>query len=357
MDKDRISKLVNKIKPYLFSYKDGFFEFPYFSHSPQHMIEGFNVTPFVKHNKGQNAMTTSTPFMKASIIYHELEDGLWVIRSCGDYKVNINFKRIVDKSHPADYYALTLAVSTKTLKKSDAMINGITYTHISWMLFKPEASNENCFLKGVSQETIMIFFSESYLQKTLLKDTRFSTSNLVAFFNSRHKIILWPEIEHTATQLTNPIVELLERKKLNETPNAIQLRELVFQIFYQFVDTYDTAITGNDYAVLSDPSRKKMLRAEKLLMNQVGKPFKGIESLAAEAGVSLSTLKADFKTMYGQSVYQYFKSHQLLFAKQLLKEGKYQVKDIGSMLGYESPSKFTAAFKKEFGLLPSDLSL
>lgn len=356
MNKKRLSKFLARLKTYLFNYKDGFFEFPYLQHSPQDMVDGFDATPFVKHQRELGFMFTNTPFMNASIIYHKLEEGLWVMLSNASYKSNINFRRIIDNSYSSNYYSLSLEVSRKSTKKLDLMINGMTYSNISWLLFKPESSNENSFFKGTQQESVMIFFSEDYLQSVLLKDHKISQSSLSGFFSSKQKIILWPEKEEVAQHLAKPVIEILRAKKNGIKPQLPQLKECVNKFFYQFIDTYNAATLEDHYVELQNTNKKKMLKVEKLLMEQIGKPFEGLEPLAEKVGVSLSTLKADFKTMFGESVYQYFRSHQLMYARQLLLEGKYPVKKVGEKLGYQSASKFSAAFKKQFDILPSEVS-
>jgi AraC-like DNA-binding protein len=42
-------------------------------------------------------------------------------------------------------------------------------------------------------------------------------------------------------------------------------------------------------------------------------------------------------------------------ARTMLLTGQYSIKDVGYALGYTNLSNFTLAFKKAFGLLPSDL--
>ena len=44
----------------------------------------------------------------------------------------------------------------------------------------------------------------------------------------------------------------------------------------------------------------------------------------------------------------------MLLALQLIKNSTIQIKNIALATGFDSSSKFTAAFKKRFGLLPSD---
>jgi AraC-like DNA-binding protein len=44
------------------------------------------------------------------------------------------------------------------------------------------------------------------------------------------------------------------------------------------------------------------------------------------------------------------------YARMLLSGGNHSVKEVGHLLGYDNLSNFTAAFKKQFNLLPSELA-
>jgi AraC-like DNA-binding protein len=92
------------------------------------------------------------------------------------------------------------------------------------------------------------------------------------------------------------------------------------------------------------------------LMNNLTEGFPGIELIARQVNMSESKLKTIFKGVYGQSMFQYFKEKQMILALQLLKNPEAQIKNIAASLSYESPGKFTVAFKKYHQILPSEVS-
>ena len=57
--------------------------------------------------------------------------------------------------------------------------------------------------------------------------------------------------------------------------------------------------------------------------------------------------------MYGTSIAAHLKEHRLEKATQLLRETDLTMAEIARQVGYESQSKFTAAFKEQYGLLPT----
>ena len=67
-----------------------------------------------------------------------------------------------------------------------------------------------------------------------------------------------------------------------------------------------------------------------------------------------TTLKEVFKDVYGTSIAAHLKKHRMEKAAQLLRETDLPVAEVARQVGYESQSKFTAAFKEQYGQLPKE---
>lgn len=79
-----------------------------------------------------------------------------------------------------------------------------------------------------------------------------------------------------------------------------------------------------------------------------------IEELAHRYLINPTTLKTVFKEVYGSSLAAHMKEHRMEKAASLLRETDLSVAEIAGQVGYESQSKFTAAFKEQFGKLPKE---
>ena len=97
----------------------------------------------------------------------------------------------------------------------------------------------------------------------------------------------------------------------------------------------------------------KLMEIESLLVSDFSKPPPTIVSLAARTGISVSKLKSAFKRVYGTGIYEYFQKNRMQKARSMLLTGQYNVKEVGTQLGYTNLSNFSLAFRKEFGILPS----
>jgi AraC-like DNA-binding protein len=106
---------------------------------------------------------------------------------------------------------------------------------------------------------------------------------------------------------------------------------------------------------LSPDDINRVMNIESILTKDIFQPAPSIQQLSKMAAISESKLKKDFKTMYGFPIYEYYQKARMQAARDKLLTGKYSVKEVAMELGYSNLSNFTIAFKKEFGLLPSQL--
>ena len=79
-----------------------------------------------------------------------------------------------------------------------------------------------------------------------------------------------------------------------------------------------------------------------------------IDDLCHRYPINPTTLKDVFKTVYGTSIAAHLKAHRLERAEQLPPERDASVADVARQVGYESQSKFSTAFREQFGQLPKE---
>ena len=79
-----------------------------------------------------------------------------------------------------------------------------------------------------------------------------------------------------------------------------------------------------------------------------------IEELSRKYLMNTTTLKRCFKQVYGETIAAHMKKHRMEQAASLLLKTQNDIAAIAQAVGYESQSKFSAEFKKVFGMLPSE---
>ncbi len=78
-----------------------------------------------------------------------------------------------------------------------------------------------------------------------------------------------------------------------------------------------------------------------------------IEELARSTDMPVTAFKTCFKGVYGMPPYAYLRAYRMERAAEALIGSDRSITDIGMTVGYDSPSKFTAAFKAVMGVTPT----
>lgn len=79
-----------------------------------------------------------------------------------------------------------------------------------------------------------------------------------------------------------------------------------------------------------------------------------IGQLAEKYGISKTALKNCFKEVYGKPIFKWRKEYKLNYACKLIEDDELAITEISRKVGYNSPSKFTQAFKDYVGCTPSE---
>lgn len=82
-----------------------------------------------------------------------------------------------------------------------------------------------------------------------------------------------------------------------------------------------------------------------------------LSELAFLCNMSLSTFKRQFLKMYGKPPASYFMAKKLERAHHIIKMGKTPISDVAYECGFETVSSFNRAFKKHYGLTPTESRL
>ncbi len=94
-------------------------------------------------------------------------------------------------------------------------------------------------------------------------------------------------------------------------------------------------------------------RAKKLVLDHLLNPQFGVEMLAKELGISRSELYKRIKAIENKSASQFIREIRLERALELLKSESYSIGEIAYMVGFNSPTYFSTAFKDYYGYSPS----
>jgi AraC-like DNA-binding protein len=106
--------------------------------------------------------------------------------------------------------------------------------------------------------------------------------------------------------------------------------------------------------LLSPTDIDRLERVRRCLVERLEDP-PTLAELARTAGFNVTKLKGGFRTLFGTSVFAYLRRVRMEQARRLLTERHLNVSETALRVGYQNPSKFAAAFRKQFGVSPSSL--
>jgi len=99
----------------------------------------------------------------------------------------------------------------------------------------------------------------------------------------------------------------------------------------------------------------QVISVERKLAGYYDKQMPCISELASEFNMSQATLKRHFKQVYGKTIYHYYLEKKLALGKKLINHNHKSVSEVAYSLGYNKINSFSKAFKKCYGILPSEL--
>ncbi|GEM_PF-1994450 len=99
---------------------------------------------------------------------------------------------------------------------------------------------------------------------------------------------------------------------------------------------------------------RPLLLARELLLADLENP-PSVTELAKRVGMGERRFKERFKLAFGSPVMTYARKQRLERARELLSAHQYNVTQVAHLVGYANPSKFAAAYRRQYGMSPSTL--
>lgn len=137
----------------------------------------------------------------------------------------------------------------------------------------------------------------------------------------------------------------------NSSIKTLYLKGKSYELLSLFFNTNEDPNAEHCPFLSDEENVLKIKKAKEIIIKNMAEP-PSLQALADEVGISLKKLKAGFKEIYGETVFNFLFDYKMEFARKLLDTGSYNVNEVGSKIGYSTSSHFIAAFKKKFGTTP-----
>lgn len=329
--------------------KNSFYEIPYIASNPELMIANFSKTPDVVLDAKKQFFMAQTPLFDVKTNYKNC-GSLYVVSTEIEYKTNLCFKTIDTLPFPSNYYCLTLRINHPN-KKNKSLVNDFAYSDNAWLFFKPNAMFDHYHFNGTKGNDFCIYVTIDWLKNYIKQSPLKNRKTIKLFLDSAADFLISLNLSEIFNIEDSKLKNILDISKDHD----LDLTKKVDFMFSSFILALQQEnITASHFEV-SNFHRLKILEAEKIIQSYKYKKFPSIRYIANKVSISETQLKQHFKTVYGCTLLKYFQTLQMGEAKSLLVSKKYKVPEVAQKMGYQNASKFSARFKKEFGITPSSL--
>lgn len=163
-------------------------------------------------------------------------------------------------------------------------------------------------------------------------------------FGSLPAVIIVPATTSQSAELTTNIQRFAAEFHGSEIGRSLIMYQLAPIVLLDIIRTYVTDNPENTswFGALTDQCLSQALN----LMHHNYAQRWTLDQLATAAGVSRSKLADRFKSQVGISPMEYLSRWRMEIARELLENGESSISKVAQLVGYESESAFSTAFKR-----------
>ncbi|MCU7692910.1 helix-turn-helix transcriptional regulator [Haoranjiania flava] len=305
------------------------------------------ATLFAENDFFSPQLLESTTVYKDDNISMELNDvslrNFHLMRGKQSSETDSTYSLNFDDSFYVAHFVLNSTFTNEGLNLTASCVN----TYSAYYQHKEQAEADS-ITAGQQHEFLELAVQRSFLQKVIDEEAPYSE----VLFNSLHK-------NEYSTAIKCPIMPAMLQciKDLDSSLFTGSLQQLFLEtkaadLFLQQVQSIinnpviTTKLNNRDISCLHE--------ARLYIEKNYHTPCTIID-LAKIVGINQTKLKSGFKELFGTTVFGYVKDLQMEKARQLLVCEKLYVGEVADQIGYKHPQHFAAAFKRKFGILPSEL--
>lgn len=172
----------------------------------------------------------------------------------------------------------------------------------------------------------------------------YSAGGFAALY-SEHGVILFEDLDYQS--------ETLLREIIRSKTDRLYVHAKLLEFIRLFLGKIEAREQGSVDVRLHSDEIQALFRAAAALRNSIASKPPSISELAKLTHMGTTKFKSSFRAVFGVAPIQYHHKIKMEYAKNQLLLGDKSPSDLSYELGYSHPSKFSAAFKNHFDILPS----
>ncbi len=241
-----------------------------------------------------------------------------------------------------DFYHNHLVLSQEYRKVYFSSINTTCFGVISAKMFD-RAKNKN--LRLINNYSIIIS------RKWLIDNVLIDHYNLIKDFSTKKPVLIVVK--------SDKIIKQLKREMLFHYSNKLHLKTSILQLVEHFFSSLNTKELHTQKTSIANKNIhpndvKRLLEVKNSIEKQVYTRIP-VKQMANQANMSISKFKRLFSLYFETTPYQFQLQKKLEASMKNLKQNNCTISEVGYSIGYSNLSHFSKAFKKHFGVLPSEV--
>ncbi len=313
-----------------------------------------SVTGHQLQAPGQTARGRSTPIgegvLRGKFFHHSFSGGLSVQ---GSDAVELQNLSSMSELQPGISFNLIFAGQVDfTLGPQRCRLGASEYRSLecsAYVLARPDIMTRfTC--SGMHVRKLSVFVERGWLQQRCRLEAE--QAQLHRLFAGHGQLRVWRPQQDTAGLAQSLLDDQLAEPESPGLPQRLSLEcrtlALLEALLQELIDQ------------LPEPSEKcddfpPVLPSFKDKVDTCLKECRRLEDVATALGISVSTLQRKFKAAYGYTVIDYVRRRRLEMARSALVIDGISIGEAAYMAGYNHPSNFVAAFRRQFDVTPARL--
>lgn len=223
---------------------------------------------------------------------------------------------------------------------------------------------------GESNLMIVPPLNESFELKAPLKGTTFGillAHDYLLDLNNRFPLQLEPVIEKLKqkdfcqfkkqnlriTPRMRESIQRIQQLDISQIACSLFLEAQVLDLLALIITQMDQPVYANGHS-FSHSDLEHIYAAREILLNRMVNP-PTLAELSKLVGSNEFLLKRGFREIFGTSPYAFHLQHKLELARSYILDTQLTIAEVAYKVGYTDPAHFTKAFRRQYGIRPSDL--
>jgi two-component system, response regulator YesN len=183
------------------------------------------------------------------------------------------------------------------------------------------------------------------IAKIFKKTSKANPNNPTVYYSTAQEIIelMFDSVERKAMSSSHMKAEELCR--IDECLSLEEMEACILDIFKSFCYRFEQEKQKSGNKTINEI---KTFISENYMLNI------GLDDVAKLVCLNPTYVSEIFKKKTGENFSEYLINYRMLIAKDLLKDVKYKITDVSTMVGYQDPKYFSRLFKQKVGVNPSD---